>query len=59
MYMAPEQVMKQEYSEAVDWCVDIASCCVLWFEFTLMCLSQVGSWRFGVGDADQQEPVRG
>jgi p70 ribosomal S6 kinase len=20
MYMAPEQVMKQEYSEAVDWC---------------------------------------
>jgi|LauGreDrversion4_2_1035121.scaffolds.fasta_scaffold267798_2 p70 ribosomal S6 kinase len=54
MYMAPEQVMKQEYSEAVDWYFHMQF--VGTFN-TAHELNQVGCWCFGMGDAHKQKPV--
>ena len=54
MYMAPEQVMKQDYSEAVDWCLSRVDDAVL---MNTHASRQVGSWRLGLGNAHEQESV--
>jgi serine/threonine protein kinase len=55
MYMAPEQVMKQEYSEAVDWYLELTFCQISSYVLP-NALYQVGSRCFGLGNADKQEP---
>jgi serine/threonine protein kinase len=56
MYMAPEQVMKQDYSEAVDWYVAIRFSRFCCFFVNTHASSQVGSWCLGLGNAHKQEP---